>query len=77
MKGYTRLLAGASAEGYAYARISPGDNTSSGTDKDGGFVDWEGKTIPYTNVSTATPQYRYWKVSGGGMGMSMRHGRRC
>lgn len=56
VKGFARLLAGESAEGYAYARIAPGGES------DGGFVDGDGKEMAFTEQSS----YRYWKVSGGG-----------
>lgn len=58
VRGYTRLLAGASTAGFVYARISPTD-----TDTDGGFVDKDGKAIGFTDVESA---YRYWKVRGEG-----------
>lgn len=57
VKGYARLLAGASAEGIVYARISPSD------ENDGGFVDKDGKKIDFTEVQ---PDHRYWKVRGKG-----------
>lgn len=58
VKGYTRLLAGDSAEGYVSARISP-----SGSDEDGGFVDKDDKVISFTESGS---DYRYWKVRGEG-----------
>lgn len=52
--GYTYMIAGDTAEAYAYARI---DNT------DGGFADVSrGEALPYTDVTEQN--YRYWKVMG-------------
>lgn len=57
VKGYTRLLAAKSTEGYVYARIP-----STG-DADGGFVDKGNAVITFTDV---TSSYRYWRVSEDG-----------
>lgn len=61
VKGYTKLLAGNSAEGYVYARTLPAF-----PEQDGGFVDKDSKEIGYTDVESANPRYRYWQVSEGG-----------
>lgn len=59
VRGFARLLAGESAEGYVYARIAPDG-------ADGGFVDKADAEISFTEVSSASPSYRYWEVRGAG-----------
>ena len=59
VRGFARLLAGESAEGYVYARIAPDG-------ADGGFVDKADAEISFTEVSSASLPYRYWEVRGAG-----------
>lgn len=53
VRGYSYLLVEESAQAYAYARLT---NDTIG---DGGFVDSDGHTLEYTDV---TNSHRYWKV---------------
>ena len=61
ISGYSYMLAGDTADAYAYARIKTVDENGT----DGDFVNTEGEEIESTNVPDK--KYRYWKtkVSGG------------
>lgn len=60
ISGYSYMLAGETADAYAYARIK----TESENNLDGDFVDAVGNEIESTNVSDQ--QYRYWKTKADG-----------
>lgn len=63
VSGYTYMIAGDTAEAYAYARVKD-DNNNTG---DGGFVgQGETKELDYTNVGT---NYRYWQLAGAHAGV--------
>lgn len=56
--GYFYMIAGDTAEAYAFARAKTEDRNTS----DGGFVvPGESDELRYTNIGTS---YRYWKVAG-------------
>lgn len=58
VSGYTYMMAGDTAEAYAYARVK----TEAKNKDDGGFVGPSGKTeLDYTNVKD---NYRYWQLAG-------------
>ena len=57
VSGWAYMLAGETADAYAYARVLT-DAINTG---DGGFVGSAGSALGFTNVGTG---YRYWKLSG-------------
>lgn len=67
--GCVYMLAGESANAYAFARAK----TASVNAGDGDFYDSLGAVLAYTNVPSASPDYRYWQIQGPSGHTALRH----